>query len=554
MRLSGILLALFRFLLPPAIIASVLLYAFPVVQNCSFPGIPDAHKPEPSCLFDGNTQQPKLQDFVRLPRPAPFRLLALGDPQLEGDTSLPDPNAPLLPSLRGLRARLELSGDKRGTVGAVARELVTRDVPRLARGLRKRLDLVGNDLYLAHNFRLVRWWTKPTHMVVLGDLLGSQWIGDEEFEKRAQRFWTRVFGGTERVPDNITGLGEGAAGGWGGAVEVLGDDETGEVWRRRLINVAGNHDVGYAGDIDAHRIQRFESTFGGANWVIKFQLPWDQARDRSQSLFGGRMAPPALELVVLNSMNLDSPAWQTGLQQDTHEFLDAMVERENRSRDATVLLTHIPLFKQEGVCVDGPFFDYFPADQGGGIREQNHLTRELSDKILNGLFSSDNSGRKSNGIILNGHDHEGCDVLHHRTAPSSPSIETVGSWQASRHYPHVKINAHDYDNDDNDDEDDDDDDTDETIREITVRSMMGSYGGNVGLLSAWFDDGAGEWRFDYATCSLGVQHIWWAIHILDLVVALLGIAGVEALRREWSAERREQDRRIEERKKSKKQI
>ena len=39
----------------------------------------------------------------------------------------------------------------------------------------------------------------PTHTVVLGDLLGSQWIGDEEFERRAERFWGTVFGEGERV-------------------------------------------------------------------------------------------------------------------------------------------------------------------------------------------------------------------------------------------------------------------------------------------------------------------------------------------------------------------
>ncbi len=58
------------------------------------------------------------------------------------------------------------------------------------------------------------------------------------------------------------------------------------------------------------------------------------------------------------------------------------------------------------------------------------------------------------------------------------------------------------------------------LREITVRSMMGEFGGNAGLLSLWFDDHAWEWRFDFAVCALGQQHLWWAVHILDLVTIL----------------------------------
>jgi len=65
--------------------------------------------------------------------------------------------------------------------------------------------------------------------------------------------------------------------------------------------------------------------------------------------------------------------------------------------------------------------------------------------------------------------------------------------------------------------------TSDGIREVTVRSMMGDYGGNAGLLSAWFDVNHGMWKFEYATCALGKQHIWWAIHIVDIVAFILGI-------------------------------
>jgi hypothetical protein len=50
--------------------------------------------------------------------------------------------------------------------------------------------------------------------------------------------------------------------------------------------------------------------------------------------------------------------------------------------------------------------------------------------------------------------------------------------------------------------------------------MMGDFGGNAGLLSAWFDEQAWEWRFEYATCPLGRQHLWWFVHIMDLLVVV----------------------------------
>ena len=112
------------------------------------------------------------------------------------------------------------------------------------------------------------------------------------------------------------------------------------------------------------------------------------------------------------------------------------------------------------------------------------------------------SGR--NGIIIDGHDHEGCDVYHHvsSTGSDEPRKWNVSRWQDSETLFKAPIPG---------------------IREVTVRSMMGDFGGNAGLLSAWFDYGAGEWRFAYSTCSVGAQQIWWAVHVMLLLTICLGI-------------------------------
>ncbi|EMC99600.1 hypothetical protein BAUCODRAFT_101521 [Baudoinia panamericana UAMH 10762] len=487
MRPSGPLLAAFRFLFTPAILSTLYLYLFPVLQQCHFPV---ARRGKAACLLPGAERQ-----AYQWEEKAPFRLLALADPQLEGDTSLPNPNASLLPSLQRFG---------KDSLVTITTGLLRNDVPRVLQASRKRLDLWGNDLYLAHVYRTVRWWTQPTHTIVLGDLLGSQWVGEDEFSKRSDRFWNKVFKGAEPVPRNITES--------SGRIEVLGADAR---WTKRVIAVAGNHDIGYAGDIDEQRIERFERTFGKVNWDLRFRLnaslysslPTQQSW-LHQNVFDA--APPELRIVVLNSMNLDEPALKPELRQQSLDFLsDQLYARPRNSNAATVLLTHIPLHKQAGICVDAPFFSFFPQNQGGGIKEQNHLGREISSYILDGLLpDGKNAGT---AIILNGHDHYGCDTYHHRKPSASEANSTKNGWQAL----HYVLSASERNNS-----------TNTGLREITVQSMMGSFGGNAGLLSGWFDREVGEWKFEYGACIMGVQHVWWGVHVLDIIVILLAVVGV----------------------------
>ena len=503
MRVSGIFFVVFRFLLPPAIICTICLYLYPALFDCTFP---DAKTPETARAAQGSRRNILSRDR------APFRLLALGDPQLEGDTSLPDPNASAFPSFVELKRRVHNGGSDTllSALRTATGDFTTQDVPRLLLGYRKKLDLWGNDLYLAHIYRSVSWWAQPTHTVVLGDLLGSQWIGDDEFVKRGDRFWRRVFKGAEKVPRNVTGV--------RGRAEILGQ---GESWQRRVIAVAGNHDIGYAGDIDERRIERFEEAYGSVNWEIRFKLENTTSNRMLTSESGTPSLSsdlPEIHLVILNSMNLDGPARAAGPQDASRQFITTELYQPRPNTAATMLLTHIPLHKQAGVCVDAPFFDYFPPDQGGGIKEQNHLSEEGSGHILRGLASHDKPGKS---IVLNGHDHEGCDTYHYSSdastnqefADSEESPEPSSAWEAKQvHLAHQEI-------------------ANESligVREITVRSMMGSFGGYAGLLSGWFDWEADEWKFEFATCMLGVQHIWWAVHVLDVVLIGLGWAGILA--------------------------
>lgn len=475
------MLAIFRRILLLLIILSVLstlyLYTYPTFHRCAFPTPHRAHSR------------------------APFRLLALGDPQLEGDSSLPDRNHALFSSLTSLRQELSACRSIPDGLQVTQRSLknfFAFDIPRALRSYRKQLDLLGNDYYLAHIYRTLYRDLDPTHVTVLGDLLGSQWLSDAEFEHRGWRYWQRVFKDGQRVEDHVTG---------GIHIGSLGQDND---WKRRIINVAGNHDVGYAGDVTEERVQRFERVFGRANWEIRFTLPQEGKGEYFQDL-------PELRIVVLNSLNLDTPATDQELQLQTYQFINKVIGASRPVEDqtvATVLLTHLPLHKEDGVCVDSPFFDFYDEDSGTGLKEQNHLSYNAGKGILEGIYGMSGhpealyGGLGRHGVILTGHDHEGCDVHHHLPLDPDPEVRrwAAEQWASSKQRSNATIPG---------------------IREITVRSMMGEFGGNAGLLSAWFDGKNRQWQFEYSTCSLGVQHIWWAIHVLDLVT--IGLASLAAL-------------------------
>ncbi|KAA6415824.1 MAG: hypothetical protein FRX48_00542 [Lasallia pustulata] len=495
MSIISLLRRLLVFLLPLSVIATAYLYLYPLFHGCAFP----SQDLSPTPFRDTIKQHINRRNPTD--RALPFRLLALGDPQLEGDSSLFHPRNGYFPSVWSLGANLSTpasSPERFLIIKESLRKLVAEDVPRILQSYRKQVDLFGNDYYLAHIYRTLHWWVKPTHVTVLGDLLGSQWVDDDEFQRRGWRFWQRVFRNGQRVEDEVTGAAR---------TEPFGEEKD---WERRIINVPGNHDVGYAGDMNAARIQRFEKVFGRANWEVRFRLP-GESLDNSTSVPAADA--PELRIVVLNSLNLDTPALDLDLQDETYRFMNDIIQSSRpveHRKSFTILLTHLPLHKETGVCVDGPFFDFHSEECGAGVKEQNHVSYEAGKSILEGIFgmsgnpNAPGGGFGRDGVILTGHDHEGCDVYHHLPDDIDKAAR---KWTATRWAEAGAIL----------------DQPVPGIREITVRSMMGDFGGNAGLLSAWFDQDIGGWRFLYATCSVGTQHIWWAIHVLDIVTLGLSV-------------------------------
>lgn len=574
MFLRTLLSRILALLLPLALSATLYLYLYPVFNGCAFP-LP---RSKPSIAGDGsflrdlqqnpsaNTllQHLRTPDSAAHPQPAIFRLLVLADPQLEGDTSLPLPEWKLAARVKkhwkAVQDAVEvtstnapfpkylLSPEVLTNFTAGLWTIISEDIPRSLRAAQKRLDLLGNDYYLAHIYRTLFWWTRPTHTTVLGDLVGSQWIDDDEFTWRSQRYWTRVFKGGQRLDDDITRTG--APNGDNIQIqelEPLGPNSD-PAWPRRIINIAGNHDIGYAGDASEARMERFEREFGRANWDIRFQHPpiVSGANDTERPDMAGQSAiTPTLHLINLNTLIFDTPALSEAAQTHSYDYLNDLISKrlypvEDQST-FTLLLTHLPLHKKEGVCTDGPYFTFHEDDDNdgpdgiprwkeGGLREQNHLSDFISASgILEGIFGMSGSenavagGHGRKGLILTGHDHTGCDTIHfvNHTANGTEDEKldegdsgdiSSQSWKwAAKRYTESDVQPET-----------------PSIREVTLRSMMGEFGGNAGLLSVWFDVDMGEWDYEIVMCPAGVQHLWWAVHVIILVTLIAAVLWVMA--------------------------
>lgn len=531
MRVAATLRQGLGLLVPLAVACTIYLYLYPVFGGCAFPTPVGTS----SDAFDATRRQhwpfAASQNESELgTKLAPFRLLALGDPQLEGDSSIPTNIYGYFPHVRDIAKRVifktwhpSLLDRVRMTIHDVV-DVVFQDIPDILESFRKRIDLLGNDFYLAHIYRTMHWWTRPTHVTVLGDLIGSQWVEDDEFERRGARFWNRTFKGGQRLPDHLA---QDPKDGWETS-GILDGSEAEEVWAKRILNVVGNHDIGYAGDLTEERMERFERVFGKANYELRFQLPVPDPELESTIRSDGtnpdsNRITPELRIVLLNDMNLDTPAKSGPLQDETYRFVNDIIGSSHPVEDQggfTILLTHIPTYKPKGVCTDAPFFDFYSAEEGGGVREQYLLSADASRGLYEGIMgvsgNTDAAGHGLGrpGLILNGHDHTGCDTYHYINQTNGTD-HSERSWEVttwadaeSRELPARK---------------------DQGLpgrREITVRSMMGDFHGNAGLVSMWFDWERWEWQYEYSDCRLGKQHFWWLAHILDLIAVVFTLSYV----------------------------
>lgn len=365
----------------------------------------------------------------------------------------------------------------------------------------KRLDNYGNDYYLGHIYNIMLKRLRPTHVAVMGDLFSLQWIYDLEFYNRTHRYVERLFTRPDEYKKTVidtwkshqdyswnTWLNEQmsmdpdarfASRSYNDVYDWVHKDRNYPNYDVPMfINLTGNHDIGYSGDATWQHMARFEYLFGQDNYVITY----NQGK------------PEEWRIVVLNSMTLEGPALQEEFINFTWSFLDHLEKVVNPLfKGSTVLLTHIPFYKREGLCADGPQHRYYENYEpepykNGKLRSQNHLTYETSQKVLNIIFPN----ADKEGIILTGHDHVGCSNYYNYIN---------NEWVAEKEKSEATTRA--------------------PIREVVVRAMMGDFEGQTGLLTGSFNEQTGHWAFNFSYCSFAVQHWWWATKVVTVLLGFI---------------------------------
>lgn len=362
----------------------------------------------------------------------------------------------------------------------------------------KRLDNYGNDYYLGHIYRLMQQRLQPSHVAVMGDLFSSQWILDSEFYNRSLRFVERLFPRSLEYKKTVIDTHSKHENyDWRGWLNQEVNMDPFHRFKSRVylnvydwvypgnqypnyenplfINLTGNHDIGYSGDATWQHMARFHHLFGQNNYVINYNLD-NQEQWR---------------LVVLDSLTLEGPALQQEFVEYTWQFLEYLKLENEKFNGSTILFTHIPFYKREGLCKDGPehifYEDYEPEPyKNGKLRSQNHLLYDTTQKVFDIVFPNPDQS----GIILTGHDHYGCDSWYNFEGEE---------WVASKNKDETNRNS---------------------VHEVVVQAMMGDFDGQTGILSGHYNYTSKTWDFEFSYCSFVVQHWWWAAKVVTLVTVL----------------------------------
>lgn len=292
----------------------------------------------------------------------------------------------------------------------------------------------------------------PDTTVFLGDLFdgGREWgtdqskSPDDRWKRYGEKFWLKEYKRFSKIFFDP----------W---IDAGVYRESDPARRRKLLsNLPGNHDLGFAAGIQKAVKNRFNAYFGEGNRVDIL----------------GNHTFISLDTVSLSAKEYpesDPTIWQsaseflTGIQNSTRKALnyelklrqglnpnplyrhaiyqgDGLAEShlmapnlEGLAALPTVLLTHVPLYRDKGTPC-GPFREHWPPKLDGsgkplefdernalqvaaGYQYQNVLTRDLSKEITERIGNVD--------YAFSGDDHDYCEVVHHAYPSGGSGIREI---------------------------------------------------------------------------------------------------------------------------------
>eukprot|EP00162_Nutomonas_longa_P011577 comp20623_c0_seq1/m.42045 comp20623_c0_seq1/g.42045 ORF comp20623_c0_seq1/g.42045 comp20623_c0_seq1/m.42045 type:complete len:406 (-) comp20623_c0_seq1:140-1357(-) len=257
-----------------------------------------------------------------------------------------------------------------------------------------------NDVF-HHLVAVAAAQSSPDAAVVLGDIFSYQGLDDTEFDERADRFDRSILQpfADRNIPVHV---------------------------------IPGNHDLGYAWELNLPRVRRWEARFGPVNKLVPVSTDTIAKTQNPDMLSYGT----GHSLAFLNGLSLDSESHfdmpHQEIRKKTLAFFEelkrlheAHLDSQNISRHGIILFTHIPLHKENNPhCLgDRPHIE---RDTRDFVVQQNMISEQTTEDIVEEIAPD---------LVFTGHDHEGCIFQH--------NIDT---------------------------------------KEHTVRSMMGDYAGNFDTL------------------------------------------------------------------------
>jgi hypothetical protein len=247
------------------------------------------------------------------------------------------------------------------------------------------LELVQfyTDLYMRRAFHSTILPFRPDEILFLGDQFdGGPYLSDEEWQDSMSRF-KHIFGLNEQRSNSYI----------------------------PIHYLSGNHDIGYSAYYMQHPevINRYEKEFGKRNY---------------------NFSVGKVEFIVVDAQTLDGPkeGKETSSSWDFIQNISKAAVQNPR-----VLLTHIPLYRPDntpcGQYRSSPIINQRVHRSAfeQGITYQNYLSKESSDLLLSKIKPL---------LVLSGHDHDQCTVIH-STPFGSVTEHTLGtvSWQQGTLYP-----------------------------------------------------------------------------------------------------------------------
>ncbi|XP_036100209.1 metallophosphoesterase 1 isoform X4 [Molossus molossus] len=253
------------------------------------------------------------------------------------------------------------------------------------------LDKLRREWQMERAFQTALWLLRPEVVFILGDIFDEgKWSSPQAWADDVERF-QKMF----RHPPHV-----------------------------QLKVVVGNHDIGFHYQMSTYRIKRFEKIFN------------------PERLFSWK----GINFVMVNSIALEGDGCnicseaEAELIEISHK-LNCSLKQEQHSRrcedgqplpaSAPVLLQHFPLYRRSDANCSGD--DAAPPEERGiPFRERyDALSREASQKLLWWLRPR---------LVLSGHTHSACEVLHGAGIPelSVPSF----SWRNRNNPSFIMHDAH----------------------------------------------------------------------------------------------------------------